>query len=154
MTAFYQPIPPQDDNAEGQTLRLWLSDQQWMSLLSRIEQSRSCATPAEGTRRRDARLPATFVCMFRCKQRDGAAATFLVRSRNLSKGGLGFTHTQPLETGTLCTVAIQMEGGGGRMLGGRIAWCRGLESADLECPLYELGLQFDQPIDPNDLKIG
>ncbi|MCC6681210.1 MAG: PilZ domain-containing protein [Phycisphaeraceae bacterium] len=130
---------------ESQTLRLWMSDQQWMSLLSRIEQSRGCPPPAQGSRRREARLAASFLCAFRCRQHDGASATFLVRSHNLSRHGMGFLHDHAMQPGTACTVALAADQGG-RIVSGRIARCRLLPQTDPQ--VYEVGLAFDQPIDP------
>jgi len=131
---------------EPQTLRVWLSDQQWMSLISRIEQGRTAApVDARGAqRRREPRLTATFHCILRLTQPDGRSATYTVRSCNLSRGGMGFVHDRAVSPGAACTVALEQPGVGGRVVGATVAWCRPV--AEVE-GIYEVGLQFTQPID-------
>lgn len=136
-------LPP-----ESQTLRLWLSDQQWMSLISRIEQQRAQAPttdrPSAAQRRRDRRLPATLRCLLRLTRSDGTSATYAVRSTNLSRGGLGFFHDQPLPVAAACTVALEQPGRGGRVLAALVAWSSAVAGMD---GVYEVGLQFAQPIE-------
>lgn len=128
------------------SLRLWLSDAQWLQLLARIERE---AKDFEGPNRRDARKPRFSVklrCVVRAQQPDGRSATYLVQSHNLSSGGLGFLHADPLPRGSRCTVALQTLEGEGVVASGRVAWTRQVD------PLvphgFEIGLQFDKPIDP------
>lgn len=130
---FYSPPP--------QTMRLWMSDQQWLSLISRIQHSR---TPHGVQRRREPRVPVKLHCIIRITQRGAGSATYTVRTRNISSGGIGFIHDKPMMIGAMCTVALESADQGGRVVCGRVAWCRPIPSAGGPC---EVGLQFDQPID-------
>jgi hypothetical protein len=132
----------ENDDRGPDTLRLWLSEQQWLSILSRIE---SQTADYQGPERRHPRQPVTLRCVVRVQQPDGRSATYLLRSRNISKGGLGFVHSAPIAPSTRCTVALQAIDGFGLIASGRIAWCRDLN--DLDTHAHEVGLQFDRPID-------
>ena len=128
------------------SLRLWLSDAQWMQLLARIERE---AKDYEGPNRRSARKPRFHVklrCVVRAQQPDGRSATYLVQSHNLSAGGMGFIHAAPLPRGSRCTVAIQSDSGEGVVVAGQVAWTRQVDPAVTHG--FEVGVQFDRPIDP------
>lgn len=131
---------------EPQTLRVWLSEQQWMSLISRIEQGRASTTTDNdpSQRRSEPRISATFHCILRVTKSDGASATYTVRSCNLSNGGMGFVHDRELPVGAACTVALEQSGYGGRVVGATVAWSRPVEGVE---GVHEVGLQFTQPID-------
>ena len=143
-------LPPQREDA----LRVWLSDQQWMSILERIErQSREdrpvdFASAAAGERRQtdDPRQPITARCLIRVGAHGEEAGTFLVRTRNISSGGLGFVHHHDLPPGARCTVALQLDDGQGMILSGRVAWCREVLQLEVEEAAFEIGVQFDRPI--------
>ncbi|MEM6553894.1 MAG: PilZ domain-containing protein [Planctomycetota bacterium] len=159
------------------TSRIWVSDQQWMAMLasSRRDTDAFLDAPArpnrpthphdgnhpiedafDEDRREGQRLTTTFRCVLRL---DGhrAAGTFAVRTQNVSAGGLGFIHSSPIPRDTRCTVALQPEHTPGIIAAARIAWCKPLHLDDQDDPLhtdapapptaYELGIQFDTPID-------
>ncbi len=136
-----------DDPNEDQSTRLWLSDRQWMALLERARRAKAEPLTVEsspGDRRGENRLPTSCRCVLRWGGK--AAGTYAVRAVNISSGGLGFVHRHPLDTGTRCTLALQVEGHNGMILAGRVAWCKPLTSDHSE-DTHEVGLQFDQPID-------
>ncbi len=131
--------------SQGRSLRLWMSDQQWMNLLEQVERAAREYTQAhpDGPERRGGdRAPYTIRCAIRTQTPDGQSATYVVQSRNISSGGLGFLTHQHLEPRTRCTVAIQGPEGQGLIASASIAWCR-----EIQADANEVGIQFDQPID-------
>ncbi|MEM9882346.1 MAG: PilZ domain-containing protein [Planctomycetota bacterium] len=153
------------DDAIGQpaeTARLWVSDRQWLAMLRAVKND--AGPPAEGLARggSDAtgnrarpRHAASFRGVIRLAppERPGDDhGTYLVHSRNISAGGMGFVHDRPLRVGTRCTVALRPAEGRGLILAARVAWCRPVdEPAGDHHPehAHDVGVQFDQPIDLN-----
>ncbi len=137
-----------DGDAPGAgSLRLWLSDAQWLRLLARVERE---AKDYQGPNRRDgrrSRFPVKLRCVIRMQDADGRSATYLVQSHNVSAGGLGFIHTAPLPRGSRCTIALQTEDGEGVIAAGRVAWARQIDPTVPHG--FEVGVQFDRPIDPS-----
>lgn len=131
---------------ETDTTRLWVSDQQWLAILERVQRGQPVLEePADGECRRLHPRQA-FEC--RCLLRlSSAAGTYIVRSRDISSGGLRFVHGQPLRASTRCTIALQSDGGPGRILSAVVAWCKEIEFYDPEVEAYEVGIKFDTPID-------
>ena len=143
---------------EADTARLWLSDQQWLAVLQRVENGQA-EPPAEDLAggasgatgdREHARHALSFRCVIRLappEQEDADHGTYLVHTRNISSGGLGFVHDHELHTGTRCTVALQPPHGRGMVLAARVAWCRAISRVAEETLMYDVGVQFDRPID-------
>ncbi|MEO1237063.1 MAG: PilZ domain-containing protein [Planctomycetota bacterium] len=160
-----RPVDEAEDAEEAagvDTARLWLSDQQWLSILERVERGRDHGEPApvdpsaaggasEATGQREhARHAAAFRCVIRLappSRTDADHGTYLVHSRNISSGGLGFVHDHEMHSGTRCTVALQPAEGRGMILSGRVAWCRAVPRPAEDTTRFEVGLQFDHPID-------
>lgn len=142
---------------EADTARLWLSEQQWLSLLERVERGEPPATAnlaggaSEATGQRGfARHALSFRCVIRLappSQMQADHGTYLIHSRNLSAGGMGFVHDAPLHPGTRCTVGLSPEAGRGMIVPARVAWCRPLAEHSHLRALHEVGVQFDQPVD-------
>ena len=133
-----------------ESMRLWLSDQQWMAILARIERE---AHDYEGPNRRDSReerFPARLRCLIRAQQPDGRSGTYLVCSHNISAGGLGFIHHTPLPRGSRCTIALEKGKGQGLIASGRVAWTRQIDPRGTPqfAQAFEVGIQFDKLIDP------
>lgn len=128
-------------------MRLWLSEQQWLALLTRIErEAHDYGGPDRRDGRRD-RYPTKLRCVIRAQQPDGRSATYMVCSHNISAGGLGFLHGEPLPRGSRCTIALEKGEGQGLIASGRVAWARQID--DREPHAFEVGVQFDRPIDPS-----
>lgn len=128
------------------TTRLWVSDQQWLAILERVQRG-SPIDPvheAEDCRRLHRREAFECRCLLRLS---GLAGTFIVRTRDLSPGGLCFVHGQPLKPSTRCTIALQAEAGPGRILSAVVAWCKEIEFFDPDLEGYEVGVKFDAHID-------
>lgn len=81
-------------------------------------------------------------CVLRMKQQEGPAAVYLVRTRNLSEGGLGFFFGSYMHPGTVCHFAIMGLDGHGQIVAGTVRWCRHVART-----LHECGVQFDSPIE-------
>lgn len=143
---------------ESDTARLWVSDQQWLAILQRVENGSpddvaedlaGGASDATGDREH-ARHAMSFRCVIRLAppEQEGADhGTYLVHSRNISSGGLGFVHNHELQSGTRCTVALQPATGRGMIIAARVAWCREISRVAEETLAYDVGVQFDRPID-------
>ena len=135
--------PPQQGT---DTSRLWVSDQQWLAILERVQRGQpAIQEPAEQDCRR---LHARRLFECRCLLRlSGTAGTFIVRSRDISSGGLRFVHGHPLRASTRCTIALQSDDGPGRILSAVVAWCKEIEFYDPDVEAYEIGIKFDTSID-------
>ncbi len=154
-----------DDDLEpgepgADTMRIWVSDAQWHRMLERITEASteslgsyaSRLTPASGARNH-ARIAGDFRCMIRLTGIDGrdheeAHGTFVVRTRNVGEGGIGFVHGSHVRPGVLCVAVLEPDDGSdlGWVLSGRVVWCRGLDAGDGEPELFDVGVQFDAPV--------
>ena len=130
--------------AEFGSTRLWMSDQQWLAVLERVQRGQPVLVADEDCRRLHVRTDYACRCILRL---GSAAGTFIVRTRDLSAGGLRFVHRHPLRSGTRCTLVLQPEGEVGRILSAVVTWCREIEYFDDDLEGYEIGLKFDHPID-------
>lgn len=155
--------PPPEDAAPARpisdTARLWLSEQQWMGLLTRVRTGTARADRPGGLSgatgdREHARHAPDFLCLVRLgaggspSSSSGEWGTYQVSTRNISAGGIGFIHDRELKRGTRATVALQPREGPGLILSARVAWCRPLpEGAGDDGVLFQVGVQFDQPVD-------
>ena len=143
----FEGVELADDCESGvglDTLRLWMSDQQWLSLLERIARSSSDYLGPERRQTRKHRHSKTMRCLLRLGFPGTTPGTFMVRSRNISNDGIGFIHGCFIDPGTRCALAVQDDDGFSMMVSGRIAWCKRI---DLEA--YDVGVQFDQLIEVN-----
>ena len=131
---------------ETDTTRLRVSDQQWLAILERVQRGNPVLDEKAGEDCRRLHVRETFEC--RCLLRlSGAAGTFIVRSQDISSGGLRFVHGQPLRASTRCTIALQSDNGPGRILSAVVAWCKEIEFFDPDVEAYEVGIKFDSAID-------
>jgi PilZ domain len=134
---------PQSDRHDD-TVRLWLSQQQWMSVLQNTErQARQTDFPNSDNQRQSPRLPAPqqMRCLIRLGIHADHAGTFMVKLRDVSATGLGFFSTQPFTPKSRCTVALQDGQGHGLVAAASIVWCKSIDEQ-----LHDVGIQFDQPI--------
>ncbi|MEO0476433.1 MAG: PilZ domain-containing protein [Planctomycetota bacterium] len=130
------------------TTRLWVSDQQWLAILERVQRGRPVFEDEQPEQNANRRLHTRQSYECRCLLRlNSSAGTFIVRSRDISSGGLRFVHGHPLRASTRCTIALQSENGPGRILSAVVAWCKEIEFFDPEVEAYEVGIKFDEPID-------
>lgn len=126
--------------------RLWVSDQQWLAILERVQRGQPAidASVRQDCRRLHPRESFECRCLLRL---NSAAGTYIVRSQDISSGGLRFVHGQPLRASTRCTIALQSDTGPGRILSAVVAWCKAIEFFDPDVEAYEVGVKFDSAID-------
>jgi hypothetical protein len=133
-----------ESDARPDSLRLWMSDQQWLSLLERIARSGMEYDGLNRRATRQRRHPKTMRCVLRLGYPGKTPGTYVVRSRNISSEGLGFIHGGPIAPGTRCALALETDDGAGVIVSSRVAWCK---SIDMD--VYDIGMQFDKAIDIN-----
>ena len=73
----------------------------------------------------------------------GGAGRFLVCSRNLSAGGIGFIHGGYLHPGSECSILLRDRDGSPMALAGKVVYCRHLNGR-----YHEIGIKFSERIDP------
>ena len=154
-----------DDDLEpgepgADTMRIWVSDAQWHRMLERITEASTESlgsyaqrlTPASGARNHP-RIAGDFRCMIRLTGLNGcdledAHGTFVVRTRNVGEGGIGFVHGSHVRPGTPCIAVLEPDDGSGLgwVLSGRVVWCRGLDAVDETPELFDVGVQFNAPV--------
>lgn len=131
---------------ETDTTRLWVSDQQWLAILERVQRGQPGmqATAEADCRRLHTRQAFECRCLLRL---NSSAGTYIVRSQDISSGGMRFVHGSPLRASTRCTIALQSDNGPGRIMSAVVAWCKEIEFFDPDVEAYEIGIKFDTAID-------
>lgn len=134
------------------TLRQSLSADEWAQALQTAKSQRAQPNPAAQTEstqdQRAANQPrhqAVRRCLLRIDRGDASPGIYLVRSRDISNGGIRILHGGTIKPDTLCCVIIESTTGQSTAVGGTIAWCNPVKGADT--PAYELGIRFYEPID-------
>lgn len=132
-------------NNRVDSTRLFVSDQQWLAILERVQRGQDMLPVQEhDCRRLHPRQAYACRCLLRLSD---SAGTYIVRSRDISAGGLRFVHGQRLRPSTRCTIALQPEAGLGKIIAAVVAWCNPIEFLDEDIEAYEIGVKFDQSID-------
>jgi len=123
---------------------LQLSEKQWQVLIAMLEAGKGPTVPATRDRRdfEIKRYPHVRRVALRVMHTGGQNTSHLVRSRNLSVGGMGFIHLNFLYPDTPCHVALQTRHGESVALAGRVTWCRHVSGKS-----HEIGFRFDQMIE-------
>ena len=123
---------------------LSLSEAQWQRLMDRLKAEQGPGVAASDDRRDLDRTRHPFVkrAAMRVMHADGRNATHVVRTRNLSVGGLALVHGGYLYNGTRCAVIMQNRHGEGVALAGTVVWARLLQGQS-----HEIGLSFDTTIE-------
>lgn len=121
-----------------------LSEAEWGVLIERMEAARGPEVPATRDRRDYEQIRHTFVrrAALRIQHPAGNTTTHMVRTRNISCGGLGFVHGAFLYDNTKLHIALQTRMGEGVALAGKVVWSRHIEGQS-----HEIGVRFAQPID-------
>ena len=120
-----------------------LTEKQWEVLIATLEAGKGPTVPATRDRRDldVTRYPHVRRVALRIIHQGGQKTSHLVRSRNLSVGGMSFIHLSFLYPGTACHVALQTRYGESVALTGKVIWCRHVSGRS-----HEIGLRFDQMI--------
>lgn len=122
---------------------LQLSEQQWGNLIAVMEAGKGPTVPATRDRRDldTVRYPFVRRAALRISHPGGTVTTHLVRTRNLSTGGVGFIHGAFLYPQTTCHVALQTRHGESVALSGQVGWCRHVSGKS-----HEIGVRLNQVI--------
>ncbi len=141
---------PRAVDAAADTLAAYLTEADWRAALARID--RHPAAPVPDNRRvgRE-RIPRVLNCLVRLESTDGQPpAIHLVRTRNISAGGLAIVHGRAIPVGTPLVVALEAAAGQGLIQRAEVVWTRPLEPADPHRPpappAHEMGLKFERDI--------
>lgn len=134
-----RPANPSSDAAVD-TLKL--SDEQWNEVLERLE---SGDDQYEGIDRRHydhRRYGLITQLIIRVIHPGGSEATYLVRSRDISRDGVCFLHGSYLHPGTHCRVVLLTNEHEGSILNGTVVRCRHVLHQ-----VHEVGVHFPEPIE-------
>ncbi|HZZ44367.1 MAG TPA: response regulator [Tepidisphaeraceae bacterium] len=120
---------------------LRLSPRQHTEILNELDARHSAADDAE--RRIDQRLRFTEQAQLFVQLRHpgGTAGNYLVRTRNLSRTGIGFLHGTFVYNGTPCTIALRSTDKIVVAMEGRVVRCNHVRGH-----VHEVGVRFDKPI--------
>ncbi len=130
---------PKRPSGSAHTQKLSLTDQDWQRYIRRaVDQA-----PADELRQ-NSRHPRIVQCVLRVALKEGNQI-YLVHSRDISRGGMGFQHHEPLPVGADCTVVLETNRGKAQMVSGRIRWTREIGGG-----LFTMGLIFDQSVNLDD----
>lgn len=128
------------------TLHHSLTAEDWQKALEVAKNRRINGKPDQD--RRDAkqsRHQTVRRCLLRVDRGETAPGIYMVRSRDISDGGMSLVHGGPVKPDTVCCVIIETEEGLSTAIGGVIAWCNPIDNT---MPLaFELGVHFYTPID-------
>lgn len=134
-------MPTKSNNILKSSLQL--TEKQWGVLIATLEAGKGPTVPATRDRRDldIKRHPHVKRVALRIIHPGGQKTSHLVRSRNLSVGGMGFIHLSFLYPDTACHIALQTRHGESVALSGRVSWCRHVSGKS-----HEIGFRFDQMI--------
>ena len=122
---------------------LQLSAAEQRRLLSRLDASaRPAGIDRESRREKRWSYRASDIALI-VQHPGGGVGRFLVCSRNLSAGGIGFIHGGFLHPGSECSLLLRHHDGSPMALAGQVAHCRHLSGRH-----HEIGIQFSEKIDP------
>jgi len=139
---------PQRPKATGalNTLRHTLSEAQWESALQAAKSQWGSDPSKQDQRDPDQpRHRAIRRCLLRIDRGEASPGLYLVRSSDISAGGIRIIHGGPAKPQTVCAVIIESTQDQSTLAGGLIAWCTPVKGTDP--PAYEIGIRFHQLID-------
>ena len=122
---------------------LCLSEEQWCRLSEKLDKIDSAQTGQRQHARVSYRKLAQIAVAI--QQPNGQWAKYVVRSRNLSTGGIGFIHGAYVHTDSKCRIIIKNLHGQVVCLEGVVRHCQYLCGT-----AHDVGVQFDAPIELTD----
>jgi hypothetical protein len=122
---------------------LVLSEEQWRKLSEKLAEVDSSHTGQRQHPRVSYRKLAQIAVAIQLP--DGQWAKYIVRSRNLSSGGIGFIHGAYVHTDSRCRIIIKNLHGRVVCLEGVVRHCQYLCGT-----AHDVGVQFDTPIELTD----
>lgn len=128
------------------TLSQTLTEEEWENALNAAKAQHTVEMPSQD-RRNPSHIRHQTVrrCLLRVNRGDVTPGLYVVRTRDISDGGLRLIHGGPIKPDAICCVIIETDGGQTLAAGGNIAWCNPI--SDTNPPAYEMGISFCQPID-------
>jgi len=140
-----QTDPPKSTGALN-TLRHSLSEPQWQAALE-VTKSQKVEDPPDKDQRdpEQTRHRAVRRCLLRVPRDQAPPGIYLVRSSDISAGGIRIIHGGPVKPQTVCAVIIESTEGRSTAAGGVVAWCNPVK--DTDPPAYEIGIDFYESID-------
>ncbi len=81
-------------------------------------------------------------------EQNGPERMFIMAPRNISSGGIGLLHGVYVRPGTTCRVALRRVHGNAVQLAGKVVRCEHVRGV-----IHQLGIRWDQPINPRDFFI-
>ncbi len=133
---------------------LQLTEAQWGTLIRTMEGGRGPLVPATLDRRNldMQRYKMVRRAALRVQHPAGNVTSHLVRTRNLSAGGLSILHGCFLYPRTMCHVALQTRHGESVAIAAAVQWCRHVSGKSHELGLcFSRMIQVDEFIDPKDM---
>lgn len=120
-----------------------LTEGQWSEMIAKVESGRGPGVPATQDRRDldQVRVPYVHRAALRVTHPDNRVTSHLIRTRNLSVGGVSFIHGCFLYPQTRCYIALATKHGEGVALSGCVSWCRHVQGRG-----HEVGMRFDRVI--------
>lgn len=130
-------------NSAGIIDMLCLSEEQWRKLAEQLDQGDEQLKD----KRKQPRLPYRKLAQIAVaiKRHGGEWGKYVVRSRDLSSGGIGFIHGAYIHIGTECRVVLKDRRGQVVCLDGVVRQCKLLSGT-----VHDIGVQFSKPIDLDD----
>lgn len=120
---------------------LRMSARQHADILNELDSRR--ASPNDNDRRIEQRLRFSQQALLfvQIRHPGGTAGNYLVRTRNLSRTGIGFLHGGFVYNGTSCTVALRTTDKTIVAIEGKVVRCNHVRGH-----IHEIGVHFDKPI--------
>lgn len=123
---------------------LKLSEEDWANLIQKLEIAKGKEVSAFSDRRDLDQCRHTMVrrAAIRVQHMDGRTSSHVIRTRNISSGGVAVVHNVYLHLKTRCHLVLVTRHNEGVGLAASVAWCRHIEGLG-----HEIGLSFDKAID-------
>ncbi len=119
---------------------LQLSNEQWAELSAKLEQPGA----EDGGQRQHKRVPFRKLAQIAVaiQQPDQTWTKYIVRSRDLSSGGIGFIHGSFIHAGSRCRVILKETEGRASCIEGVVRRCELLQGR-----AHNVGVEFNEPIE-------
>ncbi len=136
-------IPSPKKNTYIDSLRL--SEKEQQAVLNRLREEEARQTDRD--RRTDKRLEYRISggLILQVRHPGGSVSNYLIRTRNLSRFGLGFLHGNFLHTGTPCIISLRRSDTNIVTVSGEVRRCRLVTGR-----VHEIGVHFASPIELSD----
>ncbi len=123
------------------TLQQTLTAEDWHKALEAANIQRANGKPEEDRRDPKRQRHQTIRrCLLRVDRGNTAPGIYVVRSRDISDGGISLIHGGPAKPESACCVIIETKEGLNLAIGGIVAWCNPIN--DTMPPAFELGIRF------------